>query len=268
MKRTVLFLYTFVLLSIITSGCRSEFEKVRASADPEAIYAKAIEYYDQKEFLRSQILIELILNSFRARKEAEQLRFMYAYTHYHLGKYILASYYFENFADTYTNSTYREEAKYMTALSYYNLSPTYRLDQTYSNKAIEAFQSFVNTFPQSDKVEKCNSLIDQLRRKLEKKAYVEAELYFNLRQYQSAVHSFENLLKDFPESPEAQEVRYMIVKSHYLLASNSIPSKKMERYEDVVKTYDNFRRKYPQSSYDKELESIYKNTLKKIKEIN
>jgi outer membrane protein assembly factor BamD (BamD/ComL family) len=51
-----------------------------------------------------------------------------------------------------------------------------------------------------------------LRRKLEEKAFAEGELYFNLRQYQSAVISFDNLLRDYPESPDAERVRYLIAK--------------------------------------------------------
>ena len=68
-------------------------------------------------------------------------------------------------------------------------------------------------------------------RKLEVKAYNEAELYFNLQQYQAATHSFEYMLKEFPDTKQAEKIRYMIVKASYNLATNSIYEKQRERHQ-------------------------------------
>ena len=65
---------------------------------------------------------------------------------------------FKNFSNTFPNSEYREESDFMTAYSNYQLSPTFRLDQTYTIKAIEGFQLFANTYPDSKRVEECNRL--------------------------------------------------------------------------------------------------------------
>ena len=65
-------------------------------------------------------------------------------------------------------------------------------------------------------------LIKEMRLKQEKKAFEEGKLYLDLRYYQSAVHSFENMLKDFPETTNAAQVRYLIIRSNYLFAENSI----------------------------------------------
>jgi outer membrane protein assembly factor BamD len=269
MKNSSGILFVIAMASLLFfTACRSEFERVRASADPNLLYEKAFEYYEDGDYFRAQTLLELIISSFRGRKEAEKIYFYYAYTHYELGKFILSSYYFKNFANTFTTSELREEAEYMSAYSYFRLAPSYRLDQGYSEKAIEGFQNFVNTYPNSERVEKCNALIDQLRRKLEKKAFAEAELYFNLRQYQAAVHSFENMLKDFPESPDTEKVRFLIVKSYYLLAVNSIIDKQEERFQAALDSYETFRRKYPSSEFDKELENIIDTITKKLNSIS
>jgi outer membrane protein assembly factor BamD len=179
----------------------------------------------------------------------------------------LASYYYKNFTTTFPNSTYREEAEFRIGFSNYQLSPSYRLDQTYSAKAIEQFQLFVNTYPTSERVAECNKLIDVMRRKMEKKAFAEGELYYDLRQYQAATTSFENLLKDFPESPDAERVRFLILKGNYLLAQNSIFSKQAERYNTTLKYYKKFVGKYTASKYRKEADSIFKNTTKKLKQL-
>ncbi len=237
-------------------GCKSEFEKIRASGDTELIYHKALEYYEAEDWQRAQTLFELVLSAFRGRPELEELYFKYAYTYYHLGRYVLANYYFSNFSNTFPNSDKREEADFMAAYSLYQLSPNFRLDQTYTLKAIDAFQLFVNTYPDSPRVPECNRLMDQMRLKLEQKAYDAAQLYFNLRDYQAAIVSFENLLKDFPETNNAERVRYMLVKSAFLMAENSIYEKQEERFRQTLEYANNFLNKYRDSAYANEVREI------------
>ena len=262
-------LFSFLILIVLlsASACKSEFEKLRATGDPETLYAKAFAYYEEEEYLKAQTLFELIINNLRGKVEAEKVYFYYAYTHYYLNKFILASYYFKNFTATFPNSQYREEADFMTAYANYQLSPTYRLDQTYTQKAIDGFQLFANTYPNSERVKEANSLIDRMRTKLEKKAFNEAQLYYDLRQYQSAVQSFENILRDFPDTKQAERIRYMIVRSFYELAENSVYEKRGERYTETIKSADTFIAKFPKSEYKKEVRDIIKTSNKKIKEL-
>lgn len=256
-----------VLVLFALPGCKSEFEKIRTSGDADSIYKTALDYYNQGEYLKAQTLLELVVGAYRGRKELEDVYFKYAYTFYYLEKFVLAAYYFENFANTFPTSLNREEANYMTAFSYFQLSPSYRLDQEYTNKAIDAFQLFVNTYPNSERVEECNRQIDILRQKLETKAFESALLYFDLKQYQSATQSFENLLKDFPETANAERVRYLIAQSAFLLANNSVLDKQKERFESALAYANDFMRKFPRSDYGRDIKTIIDTSEKKLKSI-
>jgi outer membrane protein assembly factor BamD len=262
MKQPIAPLLYFVLV-INLLGCKSGFETIRSSGNPDLIIKAAGDYYAKKEYLKAQTLYDLVMSNLKGRKEAELAYFQYAYTYYHLKQYVLSAYYFKTFANTYINSPMREEAAYMSAYSNYRQSPTYRLDQSATLSAIDEFQLFANLFPGSDKVPECNRLIDELRRKLEQKAFAEGELYFNMNQYQSAVSSFDNLLRDYPESPDVERVRYLIALSDYLLSENSVLSKKNERYEETIKRCDQFLQKYPESKYAKEVGQIQKESQSK-----
>jgi len=259
-----LFFGLFLVLSV--SSCKSEFEKIRASGDPTTIYEQANKFYEAGEYQKAQTLYELVINNMRGKVEAEKIYFYYAYTHYHLQKYTLAAYYFRNFANTFPNSNFREEADFMNAYSNYELSPSYRLDQTYTQKAIDGFQLFVNTYPTSERVTQCNQLIDESRAKQEKKAFAEAELYFDLKQYQSATHSFQNLLQTFPDTKQAETIRFLITKAAYLLAVNSVYDKQEERHLNVLEASETFFNKHPKSKYSRELRVIKNNSNKKLKE--
>lgn len=247
MKNTVLI--ALVSLVLFGTACKSEFEKVRSSGDVSRIYDTALQYYENEDYQKAQTLFEIIISSYRGKQEAEDIYFKYAYTYYYLQQYILASYYFNNFSNTYATSDYRQEADFMAAYSNYQLSPSFRLDQSYTKKAIDQLQLFVNTYPNSDKVQQCNQLIDAMRAKLELKAFKAAELYFDLREYQAAIQSFENVLKDFPDSESVENIRYMIIRSAYLLAENSFVEKQSPRYREAVNLAQEFLARYDESRF-------------------
>ena len=155
----------------------------------------------------------------------------------------------------------------MNAFSNYKLSPNYKLDQTYTATAIDEFQKFINQYPTSDKVEVSNALIEEMRAKQEEKAYASAELYYKLEEYQSANHAFDNLLKDYPDSQNVEKVRYMSVVSAYRLAENSIVSKKKERYEETIKLALEFKDRYAESKYRKEVDDISQSSTDALKKL-
>ncbi len=259
-------LHPFLIsLVLVFSACKSEFEKIRVSQDHELMYKKAMEYYEEGKYLEAQTLFELIVGSYRGRQEGEELFFKYAYTHYYLEEFILAAHYFKNFANTFINSDDREEADFMAAYANYKQSPGYRLDQGHTQKAIEGLQTFINTYPHSSRVEECNQLIDELRAKLELKVFEQGKLYYNLTDYQSATRTFENLLSEFPDTKKGEEVRYLMIKSSFDLAKNSVYEKRRERYESTLSKIDDFKRRYDRSKHRKELNEIAKSSRDEIK---
>ena len=260
MKNSILIL----LISLSFIACKSEFERVRTSNDSEAIYKKALEYYDNEDWLKAQTLLELSIPSYRGKDEAEELFFKYANAHFLNDEYILAAHYFKSFATTFYNSDKKEEAEFLSAYSNYQLSPNPKLDQTNTAKAIEGFQIFVNTYPNSERVEECNRLIDELRAKGEVKAFEQGKLYYNIGQYQSAVKSFSNMLNDYPDSKNAERVRFLMVKASYQLANKSVYDKKEERFDNVVSLYKVFKKKHASSEYLEEVENIHKDALKAL----
>ncbi len=272
MKKTLLpglFWGLFLLvIALILPSCKSDFEKFRTSGDIDLMYKQAMAYNEKGEFTKAQALFELIMPSYRGKKELERISFTYAYTHYNLHNYTSANYYFKNFSSAFSTSPLREEADYMAAYSNYRLSPSFRLDQDNTIKAIDGFQLFINQYPESPRVKECNRLIDALRKKLEIKGYEEGALYYKIRQYQAAMQVFENLLKDYPETADVERIRFMILKSQFALAENSIFEKQLERHKLVLERYNDFVFKFPKSKYRKDAEFYLKESNQRIKELS
>jgi outer membrane protein assembly factor BamD len=263
-----IFLPSFLVFILLLTSCRSEFESLRSSNQPDKVYKAANNYYDNKEYDRAIALYDIVIQYYRGRQEAEDLFFKYAYAHYYQGDFILASTYFKNYAGTFSNSENKQEAEYMSAYANYRLSPNFKLDQSYTEKAITGFEQFINLYPNTERAELANKLIDEMRRKLELKSFEQGNLYFKIGQYQAAMTSFQITLKDFPESKKLEEIRFLILKSSFILASNSIHEKKEERFNETLEHFKTFIKKHPVSKFLKDAKNIEKETLAELKKLN
>lgn len=232
------------LIILFFCSCKSDFERIRTSGDAEKMYEVANEYFENEEYSKAITLYEMIIPAYRGKSQAEEIAYRFAHSHYLSGRYILSSHYFKSFADTYTSSARKEEALYLSAISYYRLSPRYKLDQTESAKAIDAFQLFANSYPESPNIEECNRYIDELRKKMEEKAFESGKLYYNTRNYSSAIQSLENMLKDYPDSERSEEARYLIVKASIDWADNSIYLRQEERYKKTLERCETYLKRH------------------------
>jgi outer membrane protein assembly factor BamD len=264
-KKQLTLLASVLALLIITLGsCKSKYEKLKASNDYAKKYQEAIKYYNQKDYNKALGLFEVLVERYRGRTEAEDLFYYYAFTNYKLKDYTSARYHFKTFADTYPSSTRAEECRFFSAYCYYLDSPIFSLDQDNTLKAIEALQLFINLYPKSDRVTEASKLIQNLRDKLETKAYANAKLYLTIGDYQSAVIAFNNALRDYPDTKYGEEMEYLIVKSQYLYASRSLEYKQEERYTQTIAYADQFNEKYPASKYGRETTGYAKDSKRGI----
>lgn len=251
-KQLLVWTSVLAVLIIVIAGCKSKFEKLKASNDYAKKYRTAIQLYNKKEYTKALELFEGLVERYRGQEQAEDLYYYYAYTNYKLHDYTSARYHFKQFADTYPGSTRSEECRFMAAYCYYLDSPIYSLDQTNTSSAIDALQLFINLYPKSERVAEAAKLIQNLRDKLEEKAYANAKLYLTIGDFQAAVIAFGNAMRDFPDTKYGEEMEYLSIKAQYLYAYHSRIDKRNERYTLAVTFEDQFADKYPTSKYLKD----------------
>lgn len=261
-----MFLKKLVFLSILLIGAVfvscSEYNKVLKSTDLDYKYDKAMEYYHAEKYYKALPLIEELVSVYRGHKRAEKLNYYYAYTDYHLGDLLLASYKFNTFTKTYPTSKYTEECQFMSAYCQYLMSPNYSLDQTSTYQAISELQLFIDKYPQSNRLDTINTLIVDLERKLETKAFEDCLQYLKMEDYRASITSFKNILNDFPDTKYREQTYFLIFKASAELAERSTEKKKKERIDAAMKAYVTFVDRYPNSKYLKEAEGYYDNIVK------
>ena len=251
-----------VFLVITLAGCR--FNKLRKTGTWQEKYKAALNYYEEKDYYRSNILFEEILPIIRGTKEAELANFYYPYTYFYQDQYILSAHYFKTFAEVYSRSEYAMEAEYMHAYSLYMQSPDFELDQTVTYEAIAALQLFINRYPYSEYSDQADELINELQVKLEKKAFENAKLYQKISRYKAALVAFDNFRVNYPDSKYNDEALYLSVKTAYEFATVSIRSKQEERFQKAVDYYEELVDNFPESNFLADAEAIYAKSIEEL----
>jgi outer membrane protein assembly factor BamD len=264
----VLFLAGVVLLS----SCSSKFMKLQKSGSTDVKLKAAIVYYKQANYYKASVLFEELVPLLKGDSLAETAQFYNAYCNYHQRQYSLASYMFKSFYSTYARSPLAEEAYYMYAYAMYEDSPDYNLDQTNTLTAIDALQTFLDTFPESQYAEECTEKMKELREKLETKGYEKAKLYFktkasNFGNYKAAIVAIDNFQKDFPDSKYLEDLAFTKVQAQYEYAEASLSEKQKARFIETTKFYEEFIDKFPKSRFLKQSERFYENSNKAVADI-
>lgn len=94
-------------------------------------------------------------------------------------------------------SPYIERARYRICEAYVRMSPKYYRDQTFSEKALEKLQEYIDDYPNSDNRIKAQEVILVLREKLSKKAYNSGLLYMKMEEYSAAMLVFKKVIESY-----------------------------------------------------------------------
>ncbi len=252
-----------VFLALTISAC-TEYSKILKSSDNEKKKQAAIRYYEEEEWIKAVTLLEDIIPFYKLTKDGEKLYFIYCMCSYNLKDYYLAGYYFKRFVRQYPTSKNVEESLYLSAMCSVKNSPQYSLDQTETLNALDEIQIFIDLYPNSSRIDSCNQIMDRLDAKLELKQYEQSYLFYKTENYQAAVVAFQSTLQKYPNSPHKEDIGYYLVRSNYLLASNSVPTKKKERLNNTLKSYRKFVALFPESKKRNEVDQIKKKVEKEL----
>ena len=257
----IIFLIFTVL--VVISGCGG-YDKLMKSSDYRLKYTRAVEYFENEEYVRAAGLFDQIVSVYRGTTKADTVYHYQAKCYFMQNDYILSGHHYRNLADNYPGSAFAEEANFMTAYCYYKLSPKPSLDQDNTIKAITAFQLYLINFPVTQRRAEAEQYIAELRNKLVQKSYMSGKLYYNLADYKASIIALQNSLEDYPDTAHREELRWLLLKSNFLLAENSIVQKQMERYQNTVDEYYSFVGEFPESKYRKESDRIYDDALDRL----
>ena len=260
MQRNMRFIGLVFLIALLSTGCSKEYKQYTKWSRKGTITQKdsaAFFFYAKKDYDKASFLFEELQSAYKGQPRAKEVLYAYAYSKYGSGYYTTAAFNFDQYAKLYPNDAKTPESMYMVGYCAYLESSPHYLDQTATLKAINQFQLFINNYPADEKAEKSNELMKELRERLAKKAFENANVYYKIQNFRAAAKAFEVMIQEFPDSRYREEAQYLWFRSSADLAEKSIPSKKKNRYLDALDLYESFVDKYPGSPFIKDAEAAF-----------
>ena len=262
--RSKLILALTVALAVFSS-CKSQYDAILYGSDVDAKYKMAFELFEAKKYAKAAEIFEKLNTYTRGTAQDDTVQFYWGLSNYRYGDYITAESNLNQFITTFPLSPFTEEAKFLRLDCLYRGTYRYELDPMPTYKAISEMDVFQIENPSSQYHERVDKMIDDLKDRLEMKAYKAAWLYYHMEDYQAAHYALKNVLKENADNRYREEVLYYTAMSAYKYAVNSIESKQRERYLVFVDDYFNILGEYPDSKYVKELEPLYEKVQKQLK---
>ncbi len=239
------------------------------SSDQYYKYEYAKECFANGKYSRAISLLEELVSFQKGTENAQECLYMLAMAQYCYKDYESAAMTFRKFYSTYPKGKFAEMADFYVGQSLYMCTPEPRLDQSETIAAINAFQNYLDAFPDAKMKEETHARLYELQDKLIRKELHSAQLYYDLgtyfgnctnggNNYEACIITAENALKDYPYTELREDFSLLVMKSKYELATMSIAEKRMERYQDAEDECYGFINEYPDSKYVADAEKYIK----------
>jgi len=203
----------------------------------EVRFRLGMEEYSNGNYLGALTHFEIIRLQFPGSSISDSARLFTGKARFERGEYLLASYEFNQLVQGGVSRELLPEAYYMFALCYYEMSPRWQLDQTYTHRAIDALQSFIESFPGHAKAARAEQMVIELVSKLAKKEFETASLYEKMENRESALIYYgivtdRYYTTEYADDAQAAKVRILI---------------EMKRYDEATRAIEEFLERHANS---------------------
>lgn len=198
-----IFIVVFGLLFLF--GCNKATRQQQQNVDFR--FNRGKKYFEKENYYKAIDEFNFVVLNNPGGERADDAQLYVADSHFELGEYVVAASEYRRLIRRYPSSPLVEQAQYKLGMCFVELSPHYGLDQEYTRQAITTLQNFLEDFPYSQYAEKITEQIDKLREKLAHKTYSSGHLYYILRQYDSAIIYYDQLLEQYYDTSWANQTR-------------------------------------------------------------
>ncbi|MBO7117949.1 MAG: outer membrane protein assembly factor BamD [Bacteroidales bacterium] len=265
----ILKLFPVLLALLLTAaGCKTEFDVLLASGDSDAKYDAAFEYFNSGQYRKAATLFESMSLAYSGTARDDTVQFYRGLCNYMDGDYDTAEANLNTFITNFHGSPFTENATFLRVKCLYDFTLRYELDQVPTNTAITAISEYIIEFPENKNMEECKAMLDDLGERLDRKAYENAKLYYKMEDYLAAMTALRNVLKDDSDNIYREDILYYTAMASYKYALNSVEARQKDRYLSFVDDYYNFIGEFAESSYRKELDTMYKRALNALGRFN
>jgi outer membrane protein assembly factor BamD len=206
-------LINLIALSFIITACSNKNNLRDTDYDLE--FEKGKTALSKKKFVKAQTHFNSVVIGASHTELGDDALFFLGESHFYAKKEeLLAIAEYDRLIRRMPFSPYVERARYRICEAYVRMSPKYFRDQTYSEKALEKLQEYIDDYPSSDNRLKAQEEILVLREKLSNKAYNSGLLYMKMEEYSAAMLGFKKVIKNYYDTDFIELAHMKIIACH------------------------------------------------------
>lgn len=228
-------------LSLAVVGCPKELPR---DASPDELYRIGREKYDERNWDRAVEALQRFVFQDPGHPKSDSAQFLIGDAYFNQKQYLTAASEFLRLAQNRPAGPLADDSRYRACESYSKLSPRPELDQEYTDEAIDQCRSVGLLYPGSPFAEEANKRTRELRDKLARKYFLNAQFYYKRRGYDSAIVYLEHLLKTYRGAAVEAEALFMLYETYT----------KLGYLQEAEETRSRLIREHPDSKEARKLE--------------
>ncbi len=257
--------YWILFVAVFVAGCAGG-GRLRYDT-PKDAFDKGMDLYERGKYERAAQYFQGAFDFGRTHEWADDAQLQLARAYRANKEYILASSEYSRFVEIYRSDPRVPRAEFERAMTYFERSPGYQLDQTDTERGIEVFNLYIKRYPAHDSIPAATKRVEELREKLARKHYKTAHLYERRELYEAAALSFEVVFDKYPDTPWADDALVGAIRSYIAFGNQSIAARQAERLQQALTHYQRLLQIFPDSDVLKDAEILYERASRQLDSI-
>ena len=204
------FIALFFCLALSFFSCTKK-EKVLKDQD---LYNQAMDYMGRKKLRKAAETLQRLENEYPESPLMAKTRLNSANVHYKLEEFDLAREEYERFLNFHPLHPESDLARFRIAKTYFEEVLDTDRDQTFTIKALEAFERFLKEYPQSSYVTEAKVKVAECRLKLAEQDLYVARFYLKTGAYRAARGRLKRIWDVYPEVLWRDEVLFLLSQTY------------------------------------------------------
>ena len=234
------------------------FSCERIPKTTEGLYQKGMQAALEEDWGKSAEMLEKALQGELPPKEQEIAKITLANAYFNDEDFENAALNYEEFLELYPASPKAKDALFRLGVSYLNLVKGPEWDQTFTKKAVNAFEEFIKRYPDDPRVEKARTY-----RKIGRKILAEHEVYIAgtydmIHKFTASIHRYKDIKGKFSDVEPMDRLDYLLGRAYFFTTIQS--EEEIERLKNQLK-----KEKEKLKSDDQEVRKVAENRIKLIK---
>lgn len=180
----------------------------------DELFERGAREFEDEDWDEAVRVFERFLFAGPTHPRVVEARLYLARAYYNREDYITSVAEFSRIIDRHPGDPLAPEAALGVCLSYVALSPHIQRDQTYTAQALSACDNVVQDFGGSQVSLEAEQLRDRMREKLARKELSRGNFYFQRKMYDSGIIYYNGLLSQYPRTGAAAEALLRLYESY------------------------------------------------------